>query len=180
MGGLTPTTQSLQETAEALKKNQIVLFPCDTIWGLIAVGTPQNSQRLFEIKNRPNTQPFITLVKDRAMAGTLATIQPHHHQFLSQKWPGPTTFVFKNKDADSTIAIRVPSAPWLQDLLALVNAPIISTSANLSGQPSPQTLADIPSDITDTVDLFYTGHVQLLGRASQLWDMTQTPPKRLR
>jgi len=173
-------TDSLAETASAILDQKVILFPSDTLWGISALNTPQTQDAIYHLKNRPLSQPFIILAKDLDMVNSIATIEPHQQTWIEQYWPGPFTLIFDRKEASGTIAIRIPKAPWVQELLTLVNAPLISTSANLSGHPSPLCLEDIDATIRTRVDLIYTADVPLSNTASQLWDMTQSPPQRRR
>ena len=187
MGGVV-VSSDIQQAAIAVKNNHIILFPFDTVWGLAALATANNGNHIFQLKNRPITNPLIILVKDQAMANAIAHISPQDLPWIFQKWPGPYTLIFKKKDIISpiitgnkdTIAIRIPSAPWVRQVLELVDFPIISTSANLSGHPSPNGLQDIPDQLKQRVKLIYDVPVQMTTQPSQIWDMTQTSPKRIR
>ena len=72
--------------------------------------------------------------------------------------------------ADGTVGIRIPLAPWCKQLVFKLGRPLVSTSANISGEPTPQRFSDIPQEIKDAVDFVVPPSVDTAstGRASQI------------
>ena len=173
----------------SLRRHEIGVFPCDTVWGIIGLATPEVAKKIYELKKRPLSMPMVVLVPSLAWAETLTVpLADWQREAMSQFWPGPTTLVLpKSPYLDAlitahkpSVAIRLPDFHPLNAVLYALNEPIISTSANLSGQP-------IPSDIDLLRDL-WLGQVDFLvdayhppsRKASVIWDYTQHPPVCLR
>lgn len=151
----------LQKTIQCLNKEGCLLYPTDTVWGL---GGNALSKHVFDkintIKNRPAHKAYIVLIK------SLEAMVPYVHfnkteiEALLAKAEKPTTIIYplKNKilqhlaAEDNTIAIRIPQHGFVKSLIQAIDFPIISTSANLSGTPSPVHFHDISKDIKKQVD----------------------------
>ena len=124
-----------------LKNNQIGIVPHDTIPGIIARMSEKNASRIIDIKNRDQTKGFIILIPNTDHLSQLVTdIPTHAQQLISKFWPGPLTIIFNKQPSiptiisgfETTIAIRYPKHPLLNQLLTELNEPLITTSANIS------------------------------------------------
>lgn len=136
--------EGLIEAKLALLAGQTLLLPTDTIYGLSCLANNEQAVRkIFAIKGRPTNKPLICLVNGLKMAQDLADIDAKTKAYLLSIWPGPVTVVLPGLNklpavvtgGLSTIALRWPLHNWLNKLITLVDQPIISTSANLAGQP---------------------------------------------
>ena len=134
---------SLESAAAALLSGQIVLLPTDTIYGLSCLAKNETAvRRLSAIKGRPDNKPLIALINSWTMADDYSIISEAAQQYLSEVWPGPVTAILPSRQnlpaavtgGLSTIALRWPKNDWLNQLLAMVDQPLVSTSANLAGQ----------------------------------------------
>ena len=107
---------------------------------------------------------------------------------LERYWPGPFTFIFKKKSSvndiitagKATIAIRVPDFEPLKQLFQILKQPLLSTSLNISGQPSINTLADVDHKIKSKIDFCFDHVEPYYGRESTLVDLTDKPFKVIR
>ncbi len=161
---------TLEEVAERLKGGQVGLFPFDTIWGI--TGIESTATRIASIKQRPATQPFIKVIPDLSWVNPATNLQ---RELIAKHWPGPVTLRFSDQ-----IALRLPAFEPLNQLLFLVNQPLITTSANLSGKDFPKTFQDISPEVINRVDFYYAEIEPLLGRPSLIIDATTNPPTTLR
>ena len=101
----------------------------------------ENAGRIIDIKNRDQTKGFIILIPNTDHLSQLVTdIPTHAQQLISKFWPGPLTIIFNKQPSiptiisgfETTIAIRYPKHPLLNQLLTELNEPLITTSANIS------------------------------------------------
>lgn len=116
-----------------LRAGRAVIIPTDTVYGLAAL--PENVDLLFELKQRPPDKAVAILVAQPADAEQLFDPLPATRRLMEACWPGALTIV---QDGHG---VRCPDHPLVQALAAAVG-PIATTSANLSGQPTPHTAAE--------------------------------------
>ncbi len=153
---------TIQSYADLLANHKILLYPTDTIWGLGCDATSEAAvDRIFEIKERPTHKSLIILVKDIEMMQRYTDIDLDIIQDTIIQTLHPTTFVLSKikglaanaiAHQDGTIGFRIPSHEFCQSLLGLFNKPIISTSANISGIPTPLEFNQIAETIKNRVD----------------------------
>lgn len=150
------------ETAlEVLRRGGVVLYPTDTVWGLGCDATNEAAvEKIYEIKKRPDTKSLIILVSDeRDILQHVAAPDPGIFHFLESQ-SKPTTVIFdgaiglpKNViAADGSIAIRVVKDAFCRHLIKRLRQPLVSTSANVSGEPTPHSFAGISSSILTAAD----------------------------
>jgi len=150
------------ETAlEALRRGEVILYPTDTIWGLGCDATNAEAvKRIYTIKQREDTKSLIILVADeRQILQYVASPDLAVFDFLQQQ-SRPTTVIFENAvdlpdnlvAQDGTIAIRIVQDEFCRHLVKRLGKPIVSTSANISGAPSPQFFAEVSQQIRSAVD----------------------------
>ena len=116
-----------------LRAGRAVIIPTDTVYGLAAL--PENVDLLFELKQRPPDKAVAILVAQPADAERLFDPLPATRRLMEACWPGALTIV---QDGNG---VRCPDHPLVQTLAAAVG-PIATTSANLSGQPTPHTASE--------------------------------------
>jgi L-threonylcarbamoyladenylate synthase len=151
----------VQQCLAVLKKGGVILYPTDTIWGLGCDATNEEAvQRIYNIKQREDTKSLIILVADeRDVLQYVAAPDLSVFDFI-QKQTRPTTIIFENAvglpdnlvASDGSIAIRIVQDEFCRHLIKRLRKPLVSTSANISGQPSPQAYKDISAAIKNSVD----------------------------
>lgn len=151
----------IEQAANHLKKGEIILSPTDTIWGLSCNALLQESiEKIDSIKNRPANKSYIVLIKDIETLKDYVTVNEEKVKALLKDIQKPTTIIYpvKNKllqhlaHSDNTLAIRIPQKGFIAALLQQINFPIVSTSANLSGEVAPVSFSAINSAVRNTVD----------------------------
>jgi len=175
-----------------LKQGKVVLFPTDTVYGLLADATNKEAvEKIFKIKKRPKTKPISLFVKNIKMAKKFADIDRKQEKFLKFTWPGKITAVLKKKKTKEeiygvkkdTIAIRIPNYKPLNYLLKKINFPLAQTSANISEKPASGNLKEILKQFKNKKiqpDLIINANSLPQNKASLIIDLTVTPPKILR
>ena len=165
---------SASEVGERLRRGEAGIFPCDTIYGLCGAANDDIAERLYEIKKRPQSKSFITLMTlEQVKASSLSVPDD-----ILSRWPAPLTAIVMDSDG-STKAVRVPSDPYLLSLLP-ISGPIFSTSVNFSGEKSLLTFDDILPVFSETVDFIVDAPEIKGGMASTLVDATCHPYRILR
>ncbi len=145
----------MHELIQTLKDGGTILYPTDTIWGLGCDATNVEAiQKIAEIKGRDASKSFIILVESEKRLQELVEVPEMAWEIidLSEK---PVTLVYDNPRGlpaellatDGSIGIRLVKTPFLRKLISGLNKPIVSTSANLSGEKSPRSFADISQEV---------------------------------
>lgn len=181
-----PTALQLREIAGLLREGKVLLLPTDTIYGLHAAATDAAAvARIAELKGREETKPFIVLAASIDQLVDLGIDAPVDLlRRLNAIWPAPLTAILPLREpipasrGAATLAVRIPALEWLRDLVARTG-PLVSTSANRSGEPpveSPQTLA---RELQNALDAIVDGGPRA-GEPSAILDLTATEPRFIR
>ncbi|MAU72200.1 MAG: threonylcarbamoyl-AMP synthase [Pseudozobellia sp.] len=154
-------TKEINSCIDVLQKGGLILYPTDTVWGIGCDATNTEAvKKVYDIKNREDSKALICLVANDAMLERHVDFVPELAYDLIDLSTKPTTIIYdspkgvaKNLVAsDDTLAIRVASDKFCQYLINKFKKPIVSTSANISGQPTPRTFDEISSVILKGVD----------------------------
>ena len=182
--------QQVKLGVSILKRGGLVAFPTDTVYGLGAsANVPQAVERVYMVKKRPPNMALPLLLADISQISEVAEPVPPIVWLLADKFlPGALTIVLpKSKSVPDiitaggmTVAIRVPAHPVPVALARGSGAPIVGTSANLSGKPSALTADEVKSQFGDEVDLVIDGGRCPGGKASTVVDVTGETPTILR
>lgn len=153
--------QEVEKALQVLRNGGTILYPTDTVWGLGCDATDETAARkIFEIKKREDSKSMIVLVADeRDILQYVAAPDPAVFDFI-QEQTRPTTIIFENAIGlpgnlvaqDGSIAIRIVRDEFCKHLIKRLRKPIVSTSANMSGEPTPQTFSQISGIIRQQVD----------------------------
>lgn len=165
-------------------------FPTDTVYGLGAsIFNEKAVSRIFEVKQRPLKMALPVLISGITMLKNIVKDLPEYALLLAEHfWPGALTMVLLKSDrvpgivtaGDNTVAVRLPAHPVPLALIAALGIPIIGTSANLSGKPSPVTAVEVKEQLGDNVDLVIDGGTSPGGQESTIIDVTSDEPVVLR
>jgi len=180
----------IEQGIAILKHGGLVAYPTDTVYGLGACARlPQAVERVYKVKERPRNMPLPLLLADISEITELADPVPPIAWLLIHKFlPGSLTIVLpKSKSAPdsittggATIALRIPAHPVPVALVEGLGNPIVGTSANLSGRPSPLTADEVYAQLGDKVELIIDGGRCPGGKESTVVDVTGDSPIVLR
>ncbi len=170
-------SSALSEALDALRKGGVILYPTDTIWGIGCDATdPDAVHRVFEIKRRPDAKSLVLLASDLDMVARYIRKIPDIAIDLVEVNDKPMTIIYPGavcstapveggpvvKDRyllayntvaeDGSVGIRIPLTGFCRELVRRLGRPLVSTSANISGEPSPKSFKDIPEEIRSAVD----------------------------
>ena len=143
---------------KALKAGDVILYPTDTVWGLGCDATNDNAvQRIFDLKKRDDAKSVIILVSDADMLARYVRQIPPMAMDLLEINDKPMTIIYpegvglsaKVIAEDGSVAIRIPQNEFCVEMIRTFGKPIVSTSANISGEETPACFAEINAEILD-------------------------------
>lgn len=153
--------EDMARAVEVLKQGGVILYPTDTIWGLGCDATnPKAVERIYQIKQRSDSKALIVLANTDAMINDYVSQAPDVAWDVIELATRPTTIIFDRGQnlapnllaSDGSIAFRLSREAFSSQLCFHLRKPVVSTSANISGQPAPATFADISQEIISQVD----------------------------
>ena len=176
-----PDMTHIREVANACKEGKVVVFPTETVYGIGGkMSAPGIEKRLREIKGRSDTKPFAYHIGDWVMLDALKVKKtPLVRTMARQFWPGPVTLVVLDL-AGQKIGIRFPRNRITLALIQEVGEPLIATSANRSGKPSPHTAHHVTEELQGAFDQLIDGGKTELMLDSTVVDLTGDIPVMLR
>ncbi|MFC2154137.1 L-threonylcarbamoyladenylate synthase [Candidatus Altiarchaeota archaeon] len=172
----------LEETVEVLDNRGVILYPTDTVYGLgCDITSKEAVARIFSLKKRDSDTPLSIAVSDVEMMKAYVQLGSREENYVRERVPGPYTFILQKKETVfgfvtselPTVGIRVPECSPLLSLLQLYDKPIITTSANISGEKPPASLEDVGDEMKNKVDLILDGGQCRTGNPSTIIDLTK-------
>ncbi len=151
----------LKAALSTLKAGGVILYPTDTIWGIGCDATNEEAvSKVYKIKNRPDSKSLVLLASDMDMVAKHIKQIPDMAIDLVEVNDRPMTIIYPGAQylaqnvvaEDGSVGIRIPMNDFCVQLVRKLRCPIVSTSANISGEPSPRTFDEIPQAIKDAVD----------------------------
>lgn len=157
--------EDIRQAVETMRKGGVILYPTDTVWGIGCDATNEEAvKRVYEIKQRDDSKALICLVdSDARMQRYFRQVPDVAWQLIDSLKEGdakPTTLILdgainlaKNLIAeDGSVGIRITNEPFSKELCYRFQKAIVSTSANVSGEPAAQNYGDIDPRIIEAVD----------------------------
>lgn len=153
--------QDINNAVAALRRGGVILYPTDTVWGIGCDATdPTAVRRVFEIKRRADSKALITLVADVADIGRYSAVSPSTVLAIIGRSERPTTVVYPGGCGlapellaeDGSVGMRVTGELVSASICRALGKPLVSTSANISGQPATGIYCEISKEIIDAVD----------------------------
>ncbi|MFC2020500.1 L-threonylcarbamoyladenylate synthase [Chloroflexota bacterium] len=182
--------EQIEKGVSILKKGGIIAYPTDTVYGLGAgAGLPQAVERIFEVKERPRNMPLPLLLADVSQITEVAEPVSSTAWLLIRSFlPGALTLVLPASASvpdiitagGTTVAVRIPAHPVPIALIEGLGTPIVGTSANLSGRPSPVSASEVYSQLGGKIDFVIDGGQCSGGTESTIVDVTGEEPVILR
>ncbi|MDY4010442.1 MAG: L-threonylcarbamoyladenylate synthase [Fusobacterium gastrosuis] len=176
-----------------LLEGALLIYPTDTVYGLGAVIDSEESlKKIYEAKSRAFSSPLIALVSSVDKIEKIAHIDEKNEKIVKELaknfWPGALTIILKKKDIvpgimvsnGDTVGIRIPDLKISLDIIEMAGGILATTSANISGEPSPRSYAELTDEIKSRVDIVIDGGECKIGEVSTIIDLTKSIPKILR
>jgi L-threonylcarbamoyladenylate synthase len=153
--------EEIRRTVDFLVKGKVILYPTDTIWGIGCDATQVRPiERIYSLKKRVESKSMIILLDHAEKLTKYVQKVPAIAYDLIERYTEPLTIIYSNAcnlaknliADDGTIAIRIVRDEFCRHVISRFNKPIVSTSANLSGQPAPILFSKISDEIVNGVD----------------------------
>ncbi len=166
----------IKQALEVLRNGGIILYPTDTIWGIGCDATNEQAvKRVYEIKQREDSKSMLVLMENINLIDRYVNEVPEVAYDLVELSEKPLTIIYPNAKGlannllaeDGSVGIRISREQFTMQLIQRFKKPIVSTSANISGEASPLSFSDISEEIKSAVD-YIVGYRQN--------DTTQTEP----
>ena len=157
----TSMREEIQQALSVLREGGIILYPTDTVWGIgCDASNPEAVKKVYDLKNRADSKALITIVSSEVMLERTVIDMPDIAWDLIDAAEKPLTIIYQEVKGiahnaiaeDGSCAIRLPKDNFCQQLVQRLGKPLISTSANTSGTPTPQSFQDIEPSILSGVD----------------------------
>lgn len=151
----------LEKALETLHSGGILLYPTDTVWGLGCDATNEVAvQRIFELKKRETDMPLLLLIDAPGRIPSYVEEMPDLAWDLIEMSEKPLSIIYDKARnlapsviaRDGSVGIRVCEEPFVKTLLQRFRRPMVSTSANISGTPTPLLFSQIETEVKQTVD----------------------------
>lgn len=151
----------IKKAVEVMKNGGVILYPTDTVWGLGCDATNAEAvAKVYKIKQRDDSKALICLVDSDARLQRYVRNAPEVAWNVMELATKPTTVIFDEAvnlahnliAEDGSIAMRITNEEFSKELCYRFQKPIVSTSANISGQPAAQNYCDISEELLNAVD----------------------------
>ena len=151
----------IKKAVEVMRQGGVILYPTDTVWGIGCDATnPEAVARVYKIKHRDDSKALICLVDSEARLQRYVRNVPEVAWQVMELATQPTTAILDNATGlaenliaeDGSIAMRITGEPFSKELCYRFQKPIVSTSANISGQPAAENYKDISEELINSVD----------------------------
>ncbi len=157
----------INKTLKTLKEGGLILYPTDTVWGIgCDANNPESVEKIYKLKQRHDSKALICLVADDRMLKKYIKKIPEVAYDIIDISETPITIIYDDAQNlapnlianDNTIAIRIPNDDFCFQLLRRFNGAIVSTSANISGMPTPKSFKEISAEVLKGVDYVVNLH----------------------
>jgi L-threonylcarbamoyladenylate synthase len=184
-----PDPETVSLAARVLESGGLIVYPTDTVYGLgCDPFNPDSVRRLFAVKRRPLYIAVPVAVSGIDMSDRLTFVSGEARALMRWFWPGPLTIVLRRRDVvpalvaggGMDLGIRMPDHEVPLQVMKKAELPIVTTSANVHGEPSPSSAEELADRIVGEVDLVLDGGRTVGGVESTVVDLTTDPPAILR
>ena len=155
-----PSERELQKVVDVLVHDGIVIYPTDSVYAFgCSIRSPKAIERLRALSGKKGDE-FSIVCPDLSTISAYARVDNAVFKVLKRNLPGPFTFVLnasgkvpdKFLEKRKTVGVRIPDHEFCRRMLRALGRPIVSTSANITGEPTPKRLPEIAREIVDGVD----------------------------
>lgn len=153
--------EAVNEAVKVLKEGGVILYPTDTVWGIGCDATNEEAvKKVFEIKRRSGAKSLVVLAENLDMVAMHVREIPSMAVDLVEVNDAPMTIIYPGAEhlapsviaEDGSVGIRIPMHEFCIQLMHRLRRPIVSTSANISGEPAPDSWNAISDEIRQAVD----------------------------
>jgi L-threonylcarbamoyladenylate synthase len=161
------TNSEVHNAFEVIKNGGIILYPTDTVWGIGCDATnPDAVKKIYDLKKREESKSMIVLMNGEKMMYNVFKEVPEVAWQIMDLSEKPTTLILDNPRnvapnliaPDKTLGVRIVKEPFCYKLMERMKKPLVSTSANVSGMPTPNSFKQIDRHILEGVDYIVNLH----------------------
>ncbi len=170
-----PQPRLIKQVVECLKQGGVIIYPTDTTYGIgCDIYNRKAIKRIFQIKQRDQRKPFSFICNDLAEISTYAQVSNFAFKIIKRHLPGAYTFVLDAtkivpeslSTKQKTVGIRMPENAICKAIVAELGNPLVTTSANTSGEDTPQDPRDIQENMGQLVDFVIDGGISMDGAST--------------
>jgi len=153
--------EDIKKAVEVLNNGGIILYPTDTIWGIGCDATNEEAvKKVYKLKQREDSKSMLVLIENPNRLKSYVEEVPEIAWDLTEASEKPMTIIYPNAKnlaknllaEDKSVGIRITEEEFSAELAFRFRKPIVSTSANISGQPSPANFSEISDEVKESVD----------------------------
>ncbi|MDR1026141.1 MAG: threonylcarbamoyl-AMP synthase [Lactobacillus sp.] len=155
--------ENIERASQIIKDGGVVAIPTDTLYGLSANAFDAEAiEKIYQIKRRPHDKPMIILISKISDIKGLAVYDERLEKLAKKFWPGPLTILLNRNPNDhkldgacagsNKVTFRMPDCKIDLDIIKKAGCPIVSTTANISGQDNPQSAPEVWAQLKDSVE----------------------------
>lgn len=181
---------AVNEAGDILRNGGVIVYPTDTLYGLGGLISNDGAlQRIFALKGRPGHMPLPVIISEmEELSGLVSSIPEEAWLLMQEFWPGAITIILPALQelsplllgGGTSVGVRMPDMEICRSLVRSADGPIVSTSANRSGESPVTSVKELSPDFIKSVDLVIDGGSAMSGESSAVVDCTRGIPTLLR
>ncbi len=165
-----PQPRLIQQVVECLRNGGVIVYPTDTTYGIgCDIFNKKAIKKIFQIKQRDSKKPFSFICSDLGDISQYAQVSNFAFKIMKRHLPGAYTFVLDAtkivpdsvSTKQKTVGIRIPDSPICKDIVSALGHPLVTTSANISGQETPEDPTEINDQLGKMVDIVIDGGISV-------------------
>lgn len=177
-----------EEIERYLRAGKLIIYPTDTVYGVGGIiESEETIENIYKAKERNFKSPLIVLVSDVEKIEKIAYINEKNREkiekLIKRFWPGGLTIILKRKDnvpdimvsGGATVGVRMPEHEIALNIISRAGGMLPTTSANISGEATPKSYAELSEKFKSRVDIIVDGGECPIGSASTIIDMSDEP-----
>ena len=177
-----------EEIERYLRAGKLIIYPTDTVYGVGGIiESEETIENIYKAKERNFKSPLIVLVSDMEKIEKIAYINEKNREkiekLIKRFWPGGLTIILKRKDnvpdimvsGGATVGVRMPEHKIALNIISRAGGMLPTTSANISGEATPKSYAELSEKFKSRVDIIVDGGECPIGSASTIIDMSDEP-----
>ncbi|RUA08519.1 MAG: threonylcarbamoyl-AMP synthase [Fusobacteria bacterium] len=178
----------INEISALISNGSLIIYPTDTVYGLGAsIKNLDSLDKIYKVKERDHSSPLIALISDKKYLEKIAIVNSENKKkielLIEKFWPGGLTIILEKKEIipsnmvsnGNSIGIRIPDLDTSLKIIENSGGILATTSANISGEPSPKSYEELSDKIKSKVDIIIEYKKPLKGIESTIIDMRTTP-----
>lgn len=165
-----PQPRLIKQIVECLQQGGVIVYPTDTTYGIgCDIFNRKGVKKIFQIKKRDSKKPFSFICNDLAEISNYAQVSNFAFKVMKRHLPGPYTFVLDAtkivpdslSTKQKTVGVRIPDNAICHAIVKELGHPLVTTSANISGEETPQDPQDINDQLGSMVDFVVDGGISI-------------------